>query len=434
MIVPWIALALLSRDVLPDADRWLNPLFAATLIGSYLGSCIFVIVLSRDARRMLLRVLATTIVIVVVITALEVTAMMRWIHWTLVFKSVSGEGVDYNAAYVLDDELSFRRVPNLQWSGRPASDIEERYGLRRTLTHPITFTYDRWGYRNVEEMEHADVVLLGDSIVEGWYVSDSETIAAQLAARIQRPVANLGVAGYGTLQQLRVLKGDALRRTPKVVTWFFFEGNDLYDDQRFTNDLLALAAARDGTTGSQTGITRTHGWRRRSFLRNSFHQIRRWSDPLIPTRAPYSATLRVTGSRAQRISFFSYGAVPWTPFEEQRWVIARVAFEEGLHFARAHDVKLLFVYVPTKYRVFRDFIELPPGSPMERWDVWHLLPRRFDDFCVRAAVPCINLTDPLRQAVTQGRLTHPPNDTHWSADGHSIAAAAVERVFQQHRW
>ena len=49
-------------------------------------------------------------------------------------------------------------------------------------------------------------MLLGDSFVEGWYVSDDQTVAAQLAARLGRPVANLGVAGYGALQALRVLR------------------------------------------------------------------------------------------------------------------------------------------------------------------------------------------------------------------------------------
>jgi hypothetical protein len=415
IVLPWIALALLSRDVLPGADRWLDPLFATTLIATYIGGRLFAIAVSQVPRRMTLRALATTIAVILAVAVLEVTAMLGWVHWTLIFKSLSGEGVDYHTAYVRDHELSFRRIPGLRWSGRPASDIEESYGLPRSLEHPITFTFDQWGYRNLAEMAHADVVLLGDSMVEGWYVSDAETVAVQLAERIQRPVANLGVAGFGTLQQLRVLKGDALRRTPKVVAWFFFEGNDLYDDQRFTDDLPAMAAERDQTDGSQSNVTRTHGWRQRSFLLNSYRLIRRCSDPLIPTRAPYWANLRVAGLPAQRIYFFLYGGVPWTAFEEQRWAIARAALEEGVRLAADHKVKLLFVYVPTKYRVFRDFVDVPPGSPMERWDVWHLLPRRFDDFCVQAAVPCVDLTHPMRQAVARGRMTHPPNDTHWNA-------------------
>jgi SGNH hydrolase-like domain, acetyltransferase AlgX len=430
----WMALALLSRDVLPGAEAWINPLLGITLIATYAGVWISAIVASRNPRYMLLRALAATVAVLAMLAIVELPAMLRWVHWTLIFRSLSGEGVDYGSAFVRDEALVFRRIPGLRWSGRPASDIENAYGLPRSLRQTLTFTYDRWGYRNASEKEEADVVLLGDSYVEGWYVSDEQTVAAQLAARLGRPVANLGVAGYGTLQELRVLKGDALRRHPKVVAWFFFEGNDLYNDQTFENNLLARPPSREDATPHAEGLTRDHGWVRRSFVLNSFQRIRRWIHPLIPNRAPYWARLPGPGRRAQRVYFFDYGAVPWTGYEEKRWAIARATFEEGLAFARERGIDLVFLYVPTKYRVFRDFIEIPQGSPMERWDVWHLLPVRFQDFCMSAVVPCVDLTNRLRQAVAQGRMPYPANDTHWSPDGHAIAAAAVEDVLRERGW
>ena len=430
--LPWMALALLSRDIPPGREAWINPLLAIALIATYAGIWIAAIAASRDPRHMLLRALAATVTVLATLAMLELPAMLRWVHWTLIFRSLSGEGVDYGTAFVLDAQLGFRRIPGLHWSGRPASDIEERYGLPRSLSEPITFTYDKWGYRNALEMEKADVVLLGDSYVEGWYVSDDQTAAAQLAARLHRPVANLGVAGYGVLQALRVLKGDALRRSPTVVAWFFFEGNDLYDDQIFENTLVAGPPSVESTRPE--GWTRDHGWGRRSFVLNFFQRIRRWSHPLIPNRAPYWARLTQPGGRTQPVYFFNYGAIPWTDYEEQRWTITRTAFEEGVAFAREHGINLVFVYVPTKYRVFRDFIEIPQGSPLEHFDVWHLLPVRFQDFCMSAAVPCVDSTDRLRQAVAGGRMPYPANDTHWSPDGHAIAGAAIEDVVRQRGW
>lgn len=32
----------------------------------------------------------------------------------------------------------------------------------------LSFTYDKWGYRNPVNLHHADVALIGDSFVEGW--------------------------------------------------------------------------------------------------------------------------------------------------------------------------------------------------------------------------------------------------------------------------
>jgi hypothetical protein len=352
----------------------------------------------------------------------------------VVFRSLTAEGFDYGSSYVLDDELSFRRIPGLRWSGRPASDIEESYGLPRSLRHPITFTYDQWGYRNASEMGRADVVLLGDSYVEGWYVSDEHTVAAQLSTRLERPVANLGVAGYGTLQALRVLKGDALRRQPRIVAWFFFEGNDLYDDQSFENFLLAEPPGSEDRTAHPEGLTRNHGWSERSFVRNAFVQLRRWSPRLIAKQAPYWARLARKGQRSQRVYFFDYGAVPWTDYEEDRWATARASFERGVEFVRQRGIEILFLYVPTKYRVYRDFVEIPRGSPLEHWGVWHELPTRFQDFCTSASVPCVNLTGRFRQAVRQGGMPYPATDTHWSPEGHRLVAAELEAEIRHRGW
>jgi hypothetical protein len=283
-------------------------------------------------------------------------------------------------------------------------------------------------------MEHADVVLLGDSYVEGWYVSDQETVAARLSARLGRPVANLGVAGYGTLQELRVLEGDALRRRPEVIAWFFFEGNDLYNDHEFENALLAGPPSQEDATPRADGLTRDHGWDQRSFVLNAFRRIRRFSHPLVSNRAPYWAHLPRPGGRAERVYFFDYAATPWTDYEEERWAIARAAFEEGVAVAREHGIELVFLYVPIKYRVYQDSIEIPAGSPLLRWDVWHLLPVRFQDFCASASVSCVDLTDRLRQGVEHGRLTYPLNDTHWSPEGHAFVAAALEELIRERRW
>src|SRR5262249_18615199 len=208
---------------------------------------------------------------------LEVPAMLNLVNWTVVHRRLSAEGADYGTAYRLDKDLAFRRIPNMHWSGRPASDIEQAYGLPRSLKTPITFTYDRWGYRNPTEMEQASIVLIGDSYVEGWYVSDEQTVAAQLARRLGKCVANLGVAGYGTLQELRVLKGDALARKPKVIAWFFFEGNDLYDDQRFENFLAAPPPSKEETAPRPEGLVHGDNWIERSFVINAFRWIRRRS-------------------------------------------------------------------------------------------------------------------------------------------------------------
>jgi hypothetical protein len=186
--------------------------------------------------------------------------------------------------------------------------------------------------------------------------------------------------------------------------------------------------------GGQAGSARSYGWHERSFVLNVVRRMRRWSHPLVAAQPPYWAYLRGGHGHGTRVYFYPYGGIPWTEYEEKRWAIARAALEEGLAFARAHRIELAFFYVPIKYRVFRDFIDVPAGSPMASWDVWHVLPVRFRDFCIQPRAPCVDLTDPLRQALSEGRLTYPVNDSHWSREGHAVAAAAMHQVLQQHGW
>ena len=430
ILLPWVYLALLARQVLPGPLDRIDFLLGGTLVLSYVGLWAFAIVTSRTPRSMGLRAFGTTFTVVVILLVLELPAVFKWVHWTLVFRSLSKEGEDYQTAYVLDRELSYRRIPGLSWTGRPPSDIEDAYGLPRSLEEPITFTYDRWGYRNAEEMPQADVVLIGDSYVEGWYVSDEQTVASQLAMRIDRPVANLGIAGYGTIQEQHVLQGDALRRSPEVVAWFFFEGNDLYDDQVFESYLDSDPWTEDQETPHPEGLAQDHGWRKRSFLTNAFRWMRRWSHPLVPNRAPYWAHFRHPGGSLEQVYFFDYGSVPWTAYEEDRWARARESIETGIASAREEGIDVILVYVPTKYRVYRDVIEVPPGSPLEHWDVWTELPQYFRDLCASESVPCLDLTARFQRAVREGEWVYAPADTHWAPAGHAIAAEELQRVLR----
>ena len=247
---------------------------------------------------------------------------------------------------------------------------------------------------------------LGDSFVEGWYVSDEQTVASRLAHRLAQCVANLGVAGYGPMQELRVLKGDALAKKPKVIAWFFFEGNDLYDDHSFE---YFLAAPRQWELEASN-------WQRRSFTINAARRIRRWTNSIVPNSGPVLGARAWARQISKRIYFVGYGAVPWTEYEESRWEKAKKTFREGIEAARGSGAEIILVYVPIKFRVYREFITIPPRSPLRGWGVWTSLPQKFTEFCKSVSVPCVDLTDRLQQAVREGVDVYALNDTHWSSE------------------
>src|SRR5690606_30451920 len=71
-------------------------------------------------------------------------------------------------------------------------------------------------------------ITLGDSYTHGVCVPTDKGFVATI--RSQRPhTINLGVNGHGPLTSLATLKeyGESLK--PKLVLWFYYEGNDLRD-------------------------------------------------------------------------------------------------------------------------------------------------------------------------------------------------------------
>lgn len=86
---------------------------------------------------------------------------------------------------------------------------------------------DRYGFNNPDNVydRNADVVIVGDSFVEGFCLPEGEDLAAELRNRGTSAIS-LGIRGNGPLLELATLGrfGPTLR--PKHVVMAFFEGND----------------------------------------------------------------------------------------------------------------------------------------------------------------------------------------------------------------
>ena len=181
--------------------------------------------------------------------------------------------------------------------------------MRRARDVQLTFTYDAYGYRNPRTVPRADVVLIGDSYVEGFNANDDEVVARKLEERLGRPVESMGVSGYGTLQNLIVLDKDAPKLDPKVAVFFFFEGNDLYDDFRIEETWNYWDP---DYSSSSLGMAKFHTWKQRSFVRNFLGYAMRWLDPIVPNHAPYAAPIASGPRKGETVLFASYAAIPWS--------------------------------------------------------------------------------------------------------------------------
>lgn len=89
---------------------------------------------------------------------------------------------------------------------------------------------DRYGFNNDDTVyAYTDrILIVGDSFAQGSCVHQSENVAAVLR-RAGYPTSSVGVGGYGPIFALATLKeyGEPLK--PKIVLWFYFDGNDISD-------------------------------------------------------------------------------------------------------------------------------------------------------------------------------------------------------------
>lgn len=433
IVLAWTGLIILAYQPMKWAITLVHELFGWTVLATYFAVWAAIILGARKRKRSIFCGIMFTFTLVAVLGVFEAAAAMKLIHWKLIIERISGDGTNYMWSYKLDPELGFRRQPNDHWAGRPPSDIEASSLMPATLREPISFTYDHWGYRNSPELDKADIALIGDSYVEGWYVSDNQTASSRLQIYLGRPVANLGVAGYGTLQEFIVLKKDVPKFDPKVVVWFFFEGNDFYNDQRFENSLLSMPTDENENQAQPEGLRVDDGWKQRSFVRNFLVRLRRWLYPILPALPVATGHLTMAGNQGRVVYFADYAAVPWSDWLEGRWEKAQKTFKKGAEFAHRNGIRLLIVFVPIKFRVYHHFVEFAADGPENSWTTWPI-DEQFTVFCRAVGIPCIDLTQFFEEALVEGGMPYAAVDTHWSPEGHDLVAQILKAELERRGW
>lgn len=93
------------------------------------------------------------------------------------------------------------------------------------------YNSDEFGFHNPKGLWNAsrvDIAALGDSFTHGFCVSSDKAFVALIRKRYPKTL-NLGMLGDGPLLMLATLQEYLKATRPKIVLWFYFEGNDLRD-------------------------------------------------------------------------------------------------------------------------------------------------------------------------------------------------------------
>ena len=322
-----------------------------------------------------------------------------------------------NADNALDPELIHIHKPYLKRVGATRGDIALALHLAGTPLYTYDVACDRNGFRNACDLSTAEVVVLGDSFVEGGLVAADDLMTTTLARILGCTVANLGQSAYGPQQELAVLKRFGASLHPRLCIWMFYGGNDLDDVERYEQ----LRQDRVPTA------VRSTPWER-SFGRNALQVLAERLEPYLTAdpadRAPWG-TLQNDDGRTTQLFFHHRGT--WLSSRGLAALDKAVSVLSAAHTACVTNrVPLLVVFVPEKFRVYRDYCTFRPDNPCIDW-VLDDLPGRLGArvTALGPGIGFLDLTPALAAEAARGRLLYFADDTHWSAEGHQVAGQAV---------
>lgn len=410
----------------PSAGR-----FAGALVVLYLAAWGLAASRSRENRRTwVLRFIACTGAVLFGIAVFEVPAILGIVDYRVPFATPSppwrrpGNRIDSELLAVKEGGRRIRE----SFTG---NDVHWLADAGAPRIHRSDRRYDRDGFRNPRDFDRADVIVLGDSFVEGAHAAEDELITTRLAAELggTETVVNLGQSGYGPEQELHVLRRYGLPRRPSVCVWAFYEGNDLADVADYA---VQINEARESL---RTGRGTAASLGERGFIANALgFVLRTWIDP-----APRLPSARHRGwfeaGRGVRVPlYFASGDYRRESSSSTASTVALRRFWEILRNAHAlcrnRGTRLIVMFIPTKLRVYRPFCAFESGSVCARWPVDDL-PRVVGDLTVGASseIEYLDLTPGFQAEAARGALLYLSDDTHWSAAGHRAAASLiVERI------
>ncbi len=311
-----------------------------------------------------------------------------------------------------DDQLIHVHQPHSRYQGAVVGNLV-RLGIPSAVPYRVDVAYDRNGFRNDRDHDRADVVVIGDSFVEGAETPQPQTMVSEIGRQLGVTAVNLGQSNYGPQQELVVLERYGLPLAPGLVVWCFFGGNDMID-----------AAGYDWRLAHLDDLTAPPGFGGRSFSRNALRALVRVTT--LPRRVEtdvarrHAAVYAPPGGTPQRI-YLDTNEEPWTA---RQWDLVTQTLLRARDLTRQAEAAFLLVYIPRKLRVYQGFLQSEPGAFAETWQP-NDLPDALGAWSREHGIDYLDATAPLRAAVAAGESVYLPDDVHWNAAGHRVVATAV---------
>ncbi len=421
----WLWIATVDPD--SRAELWRSfrvKQFAINLGATYLTLiALYVLFGAGDKRLRIFRVTLLTFMTGLALAVVEIPAVVFKTNFELKFGTTQNSGRSHwvplgGNANKPDPELLHIHWPHTSFKGSIAGNLDH-LGLPAMELHDIDMSYDQHGFRNDRDFEQADIAVIGDSFVEAALTPLNHTTVKRLQETLGETVVNLGQSAYGPQQELVALKRYALPLSPKIVLWFLFGGNDLNDIDGYTwqkEHLNELQAPRP--------------LRIRLFTRNALLAISKWTTPA--RTAPSLEALQRSGlftlaNGSQERVYFGLGTPLWKPHQMEKLT---AILDEANKSCVSADARFILVYVPRKFRVYRDHTQFDSEAIASSWTI-NDLPNVLASFCAKKNIDFVDTTPALSATVARGEHVYFVDDVHWNSKGNEIAALAITDFLNQ---
>ncbi len=286
------------------------------------------------------------------------------------------------------------------------------------------------------------VAVLGDSFCEAMQLPWDRTFCALLEKELPNvEVLNFGVSGYGTAQELILLRHKVTAYKPDLVILAFFTGNDIVNNSRRLepNALRPFYRLQNGAMILDDSF-RDHAdfKRRRGGIARAYRAVKSHSR-VLQLLSDTANALRRSGPRDKPADAQVLGLnpdiykPPATPDWQEAWQVSEALILAMRDEAQSAGARFALVLLSNPIQAH------PDETKRERFRRDHGIENlfypdeRLQDFARQRDIPCIALAPVFQQDARQhsqhlhGFEGSPwgPGIGHWNSSGHALAAKTV---------
>lgn len=363
------------------------------------------------------RFLLTTASIVVGLIMTETPAALRIIDYRALLGSFDSEAPLAVAGRHADRELLWRHDPYYQYEEPYEGNLGRALCVAPDHSKKLLVRYDHNGFRNREDLTKADIVAIGDSYIESYMTPESRLATTLLGELTGKVVANLGHSGYGSQQELVVLKRYGLPLHPSTVIWAFYEGNDFSETEEYDRQVASLGHPI---------------WQDiwfRSMTRNVMARMVRPARKCTPRVdiQEFKATFIESDGQPTPV-YFAPSEIQPHPITASKLRKALTPIAEAAALCRERNIEFIVAFVPDKYRVYYDLSTVKLASDSLHVPAVSDLPAEFGRRLTQLGIAYVDLTPDLKAASQKGIVTYLPDDTHWTEAGNRQVAETLAQA------